>query len=55
MARFLSKVDMAAAKHHEAVFNARIKRGEIPNADTIRSTRHVVCGCGEEGCMCLSA
>jgi hypothetical protein len=54
MGRFMSPVDVSAAKHETEVFNSRLKRGEVENADKIRSIRHVVCGCGVIGCIFLS-
>ena len=54
MGRFMSPVDVSAAKHEEEVFNSRLKRGEVQDADKIRSMRHVVCGCGVTGCIFLS-
>lgn len=47
--RYMSKLDIAAAKHREEIFNSMIKRGEIDPSTHIR-TAYVVCGCGEEGC-----
>lgn len=49
--RFLTKHDIASAKHEEEVYNSLLKRGKIENADKIVSQRHVVCGCGAIGCI----
>jgi hypothetical protein len=54
MGRRLTQVDMAAARYEEEVFNSRLKRGEVKEADEIRRTFHVICGCGVEGCMFMS-
>jgi len=55
MGRFLPQDEMGAARHEQAVFNARMKRGEIEKPETIVATRHVVCGCGMPGCIFISA
>jgi hypothetical protein len=52
--RRLSPVDIAAARHETEVYNSRLKRGEIADADNIVRTLHVVCGCGAEGCIFIS-
>jgi len=46
--RFLTSRDMAEIKHQEAVYNARIKRGDIE----VKGENHYIslCGCGHEGC-----
>lgn len=49
--RYLSQRDMSAARYDTEVFNSRLKRGEIEDADKIVETRHIVCGCGAEGCI----
>ena len=54
MGRFLSPNDMASAKHQEEVFNSLLNRGEVKSADKIVRSAHVVCGCGNEGCIFLS-
>jgi hypothetical protein len=54
MGRFLSQKDMSAARHEQEVHNSLIKRGEMPNADQIVRSQHVVCGCGAEGCIFIS-
>lgn len=40
--------DMAEAKHVEAIFNARVKRGEIKPG---KLDYMFGCGCGAEGCF----
>ena len=52
--RRLTGVDISAARHETEVMNSRLKRGEVPNADKIVETRHIVCGCGVEGCIFIS-
>lgn len=49
--RYLSKNDIASAKHLEEVHNSLLKRGEVRDSDKILSQRHIVCGCGVEGCI----
>ena len=51
MGRYLTKNDMASAKHEEEVCNSRLKRNEVADADKIVSQRHIVCGCRVEGCI----
>jgi hypothetical protein len=51
MGRFLSQKDMSTAKYQQEVLNSRLKRKEIPNPENIVRTHHVVCGCGDEGCI----
>lgn len=51
--RRLSANDIASAKHEEEIFNSMLKRGEIRSPDKITKTMHVVCGCGNEGCIFL--
>lgn len=53
--RRLSPKDIAAARHEMEVFNSMLKRGEVVNADLIERLHHVVCGCGAEGCIFISA
>jgi hypothetical protein len=53
--RRLSQKDMAAARHTTEVFNSLRNRGEIKDADKIVRERHIVCGCGAEGCIFISA
>lgn len=53
--RRLSRKDMSAARHEMEVFNSMLKRGEVVNADLIERLHHVVCGCGAEGCIFISA
>ena len=55
MGRFLSQKDMSSAKFAMEVFNSAIKRGDIKEADKIVRLHHVVCGCGAEGCIFISA
>lgn len=52
--RFLSPIDIAAAKYEAEVFNSALKRGEIRAADKIVDIRHVVCCCGATGCIFIS-
>lgn len=47
--KFLSKLDINAARHEQEIWNSRIKRGEIDTTKFVR-TQYVVCGCGAEGC-----
>jgi len=53
--RRLSPKDISAAKHAMEIFNSMLKRGEVINADQIERLHHVVCGCGAEGCIFISA
>lgn len=55
MGRFLSPKDMSAAKHEMEVYNSLHKRGMIRSPDKIVREMHVVCGCGVEGCLFISA
>lgn len=48
--RWLSKIDIAAAIRARNIFNSMVKRGEVEQG----SNRHVVCGCGEEGCVFIT-
>jgi hypothetical protein len=52
--RWLTPKDMAAAKRHEVIWNAHIKRGLL-DLTKIAKMQHVVCGCGEEGCLFITA
>lgn len=52
--RWLTPKDMAAAKRNEVIWNSRIKRGLL-DLTQIARMQHVVCGCGEEGCIFISA
>lgn len=54
MGRFLTPVDISAARHEQEILNARLKRGEIRDADSIVRERHIVCGCGVVGCIFFS-
>ncbi len=54
MGKYLRKVDMAAAKKEEEIFNSRLKRGAIEKPETIKKTYHVVCGCGAPGCLFIA-
>jgi hypothetical protein len=51
MGRYLSPKDISAAKYEEEVMNSLLKRGEIKDSDKIVRFRHIVCGCGAEGCI----
>ena len=53
--RFLSKVDMAEAKFALEMFELAVKRGEILEPEDISRLYHVVCGCGQEGCIFIRA
>lgn len=53
--RFLTGKDMSAAKHEMEAFNSLVKRGELETTKTPNDTIHVVCGCGAEGCIFISA
>lgn len=46
--RFLSLLDLAEAKKMEAIFNSRVKRGELTRGNF---GFHYVCACGIEGCV----
>lgn len=52
--RFLTPKDMSAAKFETEVRNSQIKRGMINPANYVREN-HIVCGCGNEGCIFISA
>ena len=52
--RFLSRYDMQKAKFEMDMFRLAIKRGQIKDADKITRFRHIVCGCGEPGCIFIS-
>jgi hypothetical protein len=46
--RFYTSLDMAIAKHDQAVRNSKIKRGEMKRG----GTEYIAdCGCGSEGCF----
>lgn len=45
--KFMTPRDMAVIKHDEAVYNARLKRGEIEEKSVHKIS---VCGCGCIGC-----
>lgn len=47
MARRLTKKDLSSLKFQMEIYNSRMKRGEIPKHNNLR---HIVCGCGVEGC-----
>jgi len=53
--KYLSRRDIAAARRGMEIFNSMLKRGEVINADQIERLHHVVCGCGAEGCIFISA
>jgi len=53
MGRKLSIKEMNIIKHDDAVRNAKKNRGEIDYSNVLRE-QHVVCGCGEEGCVFVS-
>jgi hypothetical protein len=46
--RFLTQYEMAYTKHVDAIYNARVKRGEMPKYNT---GAHNICRCGAEGCI----
>lgn len=52
--KFLSRVDLAAAKREMEIFNFMLKRGDVRNPDDILRERYVVCGCGALGCGFIS-
>jgi hypothetical protein len=49
--RWMTPKDLSAAVRAQNILNSRVKRGEIE-----RPTKysHIVCGCGEEGCIFIS-
>lgn len=47
--RFMTKIDIAAARREQEIFNSMVKRGEIDTSQ-FKRTAYVVCGCGVEGC-----
>jgi len=48
--KFLSRVDLAAAKRELEIFNSMKKRGEVREPENILREHYVVCGCGAPGC-----
>jgi hypothetical protein len=48
--KFQTLRGMGVMRHDMDVFNARLRRGEIENADDIVRTQYIICGCGAEGC-----
>ena len=48
--KFLSRVDLAAAKRKMEIFNSMLKRGDVRYPDDILREHYVVCGCGAPGC-----
>ena len=52
--KFLSRVDLAAAKREMEIFNSMLKRGDVRYPDDILRERYVVCGCGAPGCGFIS-
>jgi len=40
--------DLSAAVRAQNILNSRVKRGEIEQP---ANYSHIVCGCGEEGCI----
>ena len=52
--RFLTKKDIHEAKRAEEIFNSHLKRGQVKESHNIVQQRHVVCGCGQEGCIFIS-
>ena len=52
--KFLSRVDLAAAKREMEIFNSMLKRGDVRNPDDILREHYVVCGCGAPGCGFIS-
>ncbi len=51
---FLSPVSISAMRYEQEVFNSRLKRGEIEDADKIVRTTQVFCGCGHPQCGFIS-
>lgn len=47
--KFLSRVDLAAAKREQEIWNSMLNRGLIDPSQFVR-TAYVVCGCGAPGC-----
>lgn len=54
MGRRLSLKDMSAAKHAWEVYNSYRKRTASAEHTQIVREDHVVCGCGEEGCIFIA-
>ncbi len=54
MGRRLSLKDMSAAKHAWEVYNSHLKRSNSADHKQIVREDHVVCGCGEEGCIFIA-
>ena len=52
--RWLTKKDMHEARREFEIFNSRLKRGDVASPHNIKQQRHVVCGCGVEGCIFIS-
>lgn len=52
--RKLSLKEIGIVKRNDSIINSKIKRGEYLPSDNIIRTQHVVCGCGEEGCIFVS-
>lgn len=52
--KFMQVADLNAAKRETEIFNSRLKRGEIKKPETITRSRHVVCECGDPGCVFIS-
>lgn len=51
--RRLTALDIQEAKRAEEIYNSQVNRGDIDISNR-GSTRHVVCGCGVEGCIFIS-
>ncbi len=49
--RWLTPKDISAAIRAQNILNSRVKRGEI---EAPSKFSHIVCGCGEEGCLFIS-
>jgi hypothetical protein len=49
--RWLTPKDLSAAVRAQNILNSRVKRGEIEQP---ANYSHIVCGCGEEGCIFIS-
>lgn len=46
--RWMSPKDLSAAVRAQNIINSMVKRGEIERPTQYH---HVLCGCGEEGCL----
>ena len=51
--KYLRKIDLAAARREQEIWNSMVNRGEIDGSNYMR-TYYVVCGCGAPGCGFIS-